>query len=92
MNATIEVLDVRRLDRDDSLKGIATARLGCITIHGIRAIQQPGADKPWIALPQTAARKKADGSGAGWYPVVEITNARVLKQLSDKILAEWAAE
>jgi hypothetical protein len=36
-----------------------------------------------------ASRKKADGSGAGWYPVVEITRRELMDQLRDAVLEAW---
>jgi hypothetical protein len=39
-----------------------------------------------MALPQTPARKKADGSGSGWYPVIEITNP---ERVRDAVLEAW---
>jgi hypothetical protein len=51
-------------------------------------IQQPG-QKAWVALPQTPARQRADGSGSGWFPVVEITNRDVLDRVREAVLAAW---
>jgi hypothetical protein len=82
------VLDVRRGNNSGSLKAFAKVRLGCITIHCCRIIQQPGGD-PWVALPQLPARCRVDGAGAGWAPVVEITNPAVLAALRDAVLAAW---
>jgi DNA-binding cell septation regulator SpoVG len=62
MTAPIEVLEVRRLDGDSNLKAFAKVKLGSVIIHGCRIIQQPG-QRAWVALPQTPARKKQDGSG-----------------------------
>jgi hypothetical protein len=69
-----DVLEVRRLEGHGNLRAFAKVRLGAVVIHGCRVIQQPG-QKAWVALPQVPARAKADGSGAGWYPVIEITTA-----------------
>jgi DNA-binding cell septation regulator SpoVG len=82
------VLEVRRVNGSSSLKAFAKVRLGCITIHSCRIIQQADGD-PWVALPQLPARRKFDGSGAGWAPVVEITNPAVLAALRDAVLAAW---
>jgi hypothetical protein len=71
-----------------NLKAFAKVRLGAVVIHGCRIIQQPG-QRPWVALPQVPARKKADGSGAGWFPVVEITNRDVLDRLRAAVLEAW---
>jgi hypothetical protein len=37
------------------------------------------------------ARKRADGSGSGWFAVIEITNRDVLDQLRAAVLAAWEA-
>jgi DNA-binding cell septation regulator SpoVG len=84
----VEVLEVRRLSGDGNLRAFAKVRIGCLVIHGCRVIQQPG-QRAWVALPQVPARAKADGSGAGWYPVVEVTNRSVMDQVRDAVLAAW---
>jgi DNA-binding cell septation regulator SpoVG len=88
MSAALEVLEVRRLTGEGSLKAFAKVRLGCVVIHSCRIVQQDG-QRAWVALPQTPARKKADGSGAGWFPVIEITNRTVMDQIRDAVLAAW---
>ena len=82
------MIEVRRVNGSGSLKAFATVRLGCITIHSCRIIQQADGD-PWVALPQLPARRKIDGAGAGWAPVVEITNPTVLAALCEAVLAAW---
>ena len=79
---------MRRVNGSGSLKAFAKVRLGCITIHSCRIIQQADGD-PWVALPQLPARRKVDGAGAGWAPVVEITNRAVLAALREAVLAAW---
>ena len=76
MTAAIEVLEVRSISNAGNIKAFAKVRLGCIV-------------RPWVALPQTPARQRADGSGSGWFPVVEITNKTVLDQVRDAVLAAW---
>jgi DNA-binding cell septation regulator SpoVG len=88
MPAPIEVLEIRRLPDTGNLKGFAKVRLGPVVIHGCRVIQQPG-QKAWVALPQTPARAKADGSGAGWFPVVEITSKDLMPRVRDAVLDAW---
>ena len=88
MSAGIEVLEVRRMDGSGNLKAFAKVKLGCIVIHSCRIVQQPG-QKAWVALPQVPARPKSDGSGGGWFPVVEITNRTVMDQLRDAVLEAW---
>lgn len=91
MSAAIEVLEVRCLTDGGNLKGFAKVKLGAVIIHGCRIIQQPG-QRAWMSLPQQPARKKADGSGSGWYPVVEITRRELMDQVRDAVLAAWEAQ
>jgi DNA-binding cell septation regulator SpoVG len=86
----IEVLELRRLAGDRNLKAFAKVRLGAVVIHGIKVVQQPG-QKAWIALPQTPGRQKADGTGAGWFPVVEITSKDLMARVRDAVLEAWSA-
>ena len=53
-------------------------------LHRCRVIQQDG-QRPWV----TPARAKADGTGAGWFPVIEITNRTVMDQIRDAVLEAW---
>jgi hypothetical protein len=53
-------------------------------------VQQDGR-RAWVAMPQTPARRKADGSGAGWFPVVEITRKELMDAVRDAVLAAWEA-
>jgi DNA-binding cell septation regulator SpoVG len=88
MSAPIEVLEVRRLTDGGNLKAFAKVKLGAVIIHSCRIIQQPG-QRAWVALPQTPGRKKADGSGAGWFPVIEITRKELMDQIRDAVLEAW---
>jgi DNA-binding cell septation regulator SpoVG len=88
MPAAIQVLEVRRINGAGNLRAFAKVKLGCVIIHGCRVIQQPD-QGPWAALPQVAARKKADGSGAGWFPRIEISNPQVLAELRAAVLDHW---
>jgi hypothetical protein len=46
-----------------------------VQVVEIRRLDGSGnGQEAWVALPQTPGCAKADGSGAGWFPVVEITN------------------
>jgi DNA-binding cell septation regulator SpoVG len=84
---SIEVLELRTVDGMGNLK--AFARLGAVVIHGCRVIQQPR-QKAWVALPQQPARRKADGTDWGWYPVVEIVNPELLARVRAAVLEAWA--
>ena len=88
MSAPIEVIEVRRYEGGGSLKAFAKVKVGCFILHGVKLIQQDG-QRPWCALPQTPGRKKADGSGAGWFPVIECTNKAVMDQIRDAVIEAW---
>jgi DNA-binding cell septation regulator SpoVG len=88
MSAAIPVLEVRPITGCGNLRAFAKVKVGCFVIHGVRVLQQPG-QRAWCALPQTPARKKADGSGAGWFSVIEISNRDVLDQLRAAVLDAW---
>ena len=62
---------------DGNLRAFAKVRLGAVIIHGVPDRSGAG-QRAWIAFPQQPARRKADGSGAGWFRVVEITNQDLL--------------
>jgi DNA-binding cell septation regulator SpoVG len=87
VTAAIEVLEVQRIS-SGNLKAFAKVRIGAVIIHGCRIVQQPG-QKAWVALPQTPARKKADGSGAGWFPVIEIISKDLKARVDAAILEAW---
>jgi hypothetical protein len=87
VSGVVEVLELRRVENAGK-KVFAKVRLGCIVIHGCRVVQQPE-QKPWVALPQTPARKEADGAGSGCFPVVAITDRNVLDQVRDAVLEAW---
>jgi DNA-binding cell septation regulator SpoVG len=88
MSAVIDVIEVRPVTGHGNLRAFCKVRLGCILIHGVRVIQQPR-QRAWVALPQTPDRNKADGSDAGWFAVLEITNRDVLDKLREAVLEAW---
>jgi hypothetical protein len=90
MTVAVEILEMRRVTGHGNLRAFAKVLLGAIVPHGVRVTQQPG-QKPWVSLPQTPARKKADGSGAGWFPAVEITNPTLLERVRALVLEHWHA-
>lgn len=90
MTAPIEVLELRRLTGDGSLRAFVKIQIGALVVHGVRVVQQPG-QRPWVALPQVPGRAKADGSGAGWYPVVEIVSKTLMARVRDAVIEAWEA-
>jgi DNA-binding cell septation regulator SpoVG len=88
MSAAIEVLEIRKISGKGALRAFVKLRMGALVIHSCRVTQQEG-QRPWVALPQQPAREKADGSGAGWYPIVEITNPDLLERVRRVVLHAW---
>jgi DNA-binding cell septation regulator SpoVG len=91
MTAAVEVIELKRLDGNGNLKAFAKIKLGAVIVHGCRVIQQPG-QKAWVALPQVPARAKADGSGTGWFPVIEITSPDLLARVRAAVLEAWGRD
>lgn len=70
----IEVLALHRHRGGGTLLATARVRIGPITISGIPILRSNHAEgRPWLGWPQAPLRRKADGSGSGWVPIVEIT-------------------
>jgi hypothetical protein len=42
-----------------------------------------------LGCPAADPGAKADGSGAGWYPVIEITNPELLARVRAAVLEAW---
>jgi DNA-binding cell septation regulator SpoVG len=87
VTAPIEVLEVWAVQAGN-LRAFVKVRLGAVVIHGVRVVQQPN-QAAWVALPQQPARKKADGTGSGWYPIIEITNPELMRRIRDAVLEAW---
>jgi DNA-binding cell septation regulator SpoVG len=80
MTATIEVLEIRKVDTGN-VRAFVKLRLGGLVIHGVKVVQQDG-QKAWVALPQTK-------SGERWFPVVECTSKDLKQRITDVVLAAW---
>jgi hypothetical protein len=87
MAAPIEILELRRVSDCGSVRAFVKLRVGGFTIHGCRVIRQDG-QRPWVARPQVPARKKADGSGGGWFPVLEATK-ELKRRIDDVVIEAW---
>jgi hypothetical protein len=85
MTAPIEVLDVHRVENAGSVRAFISLRIGGITIHGCKIVQQPD-QKPWLAMPDWQWTE-TDGK-TRYSAVVELTPS--LKQrVSNAVLAGW---
>jgi DNA-binding cell septation regulator SpoVG len=81
----IEVVGITPLAAGGNLKAFVSIRLGAMTIHGLRIIQQAG--KPaWVALPQREAEQ--DGKKR-YFPIVEIDSRALRAAIEEKALAAW---
>ena len=68
--ANIEVLKLKVMQKG-SLKGFASVRLGGVTIHDFRIVQQDNQDA-WVSPPQKEVPMQ-DGKKK-YYPVVELSD------------------
>ena len=82
---TVEVLEIKRLSCTGNLKGFVSVKIGGLTIHSIRVIQQDG-QQPWVSLPQQEYQGK-DGKKK-YAPIIELPD-HVKKAISEAVLAEW---
>ena len=83
--ADIELVAVRPSTNAGNVRAFATIRVGGVTIHGAKIVQQPG-QAAWLAMPD---RSYADAGGKQkWSAVVELT-PDLRRRVSDTILAEW---
>ena len=81
----VELLDVRPVAGADNVKAFVTVRIGGVTIHGAKVVQQPG-QAAWLAMPD---RSYTDAGGKRkWSAVVELS-PELRRRVSDTILAEW---
>ena len=81
----IEVLSIRRLDGSGNVKAFASIRIGEITIHGAKIVQQDG-QKEWLAPPDKPWTGR-DGEQK-WSPVVELTKPLRLR-VEAVVLDAW---
>ena len=82
----IELLEVRPVTSAGNVRAFVTVRLGGVTIHGCKIVQQQG-QAAWLAMPD---RSYPDASGKQrWAAVVELS-PELRRRVSDVITAEWA--
>mgnify|MGYP001580366193 CR=1 FL=1 len=82
MAAKIEVLKTKNIEKG-SLKGFASVRLGGVTIHDFRVIQQSG-QEAWVSPPQKEFTGQ-DGKKK-YLPIVELNDT--LKAEVQRIVLE----
>jgi DNA-binding cell septation regulator SpoVG len=84
----VEVIGLKPLNNKGNLKAFASIRLGGVTIHDCRIVQQFG-QKAWVSLPQKEYTTKAGEKK--YAPVVEL-NDNLKKQVCDAVLKAWERE
>ncbi len=86
--AAVEVISVKHINKG-SLRAFATVKVANkLTIHSVRIIQQDG-QEAWVSMPQTEA-PSANGGKPRYFPIVEILDDNLKKQISDAVLGSWA--
>jgi DNA-binding cell septation regulator SpoVG len=85
MNTSIEVVAIRPLPAAGNLKAFASVRLGDVTIHDCRVIQQPG-QRAWVSMSQR--EYTTDDRERRFSVIVELTDA-LKKEVSRAVLAAW---
>lgn len=84
--SSVELLEIRPVTNAGNVRAFVTVRLGGVTIHGCKVVQQPG-QAAWLAMPD---RSYADASGKQkWSAVVELS-PDLKRKVSDFVMAEWA--
>lgn len=84
MSAAIEIIALRPLPNGGSLKAFASVRLGGVTIHDCRVVQQPG-QRPWVSLPQ----REYETDGQKKYSAVVELSEPLKREVSRLVLAAW---
>jgi len=82
--STIEVVAIKPLSSSGNLRGFASIRMGGVTIHDCRVIQQPG-QRAWVSMPQREYTK--DGQKK-YTAVVELSDG-LKQQVSAAVLTAW---
>ena len=87
MGASIDVVAIKPLTKAGNLKAFASVRLGGVTIHDCRIVQQPG-QRPWVSLPQREYEK--DGQKK-YSAIIELTEP-LKREVCRMVLAAWERE
>jgi DNA-binding cell septation regulator SpoVG len=83
--APIQVLDVRSVANAGNVCAFVSLRLGGVTVHGAKIVQQAG-QRAWVAMPDR--QWTAPDGKVRYTAVVELTP--LLKQrVSDAVLSGW---
>ena len=89
-NQTVRVDSITPVNKG-SLRAFATVTIaGKLTIHSIRIVQQDD-QAAWASLLQNEV-KAADGGKSRYFPIVEIPDDELKKQIIDAVLAEFHSQ
>ena len=80
----IEVVAVRPIDKGN-LRAFVSVRLGGVTIHDCRVIQQQG-QAAWVSMPQ---REYTDKQGQKKYSAIVELSEALKKSVSALVLQSW---
>ena len=84
-NLNVEVLAIKPLTNTGNLRAFVSVRVGEITIHNCRIVQQPG-QRPWVSLPQ---REYSTPDGQRKFaPLVELSES-LKRGISLTVLTQW---
>lgn len=85
----IEIVKWKRLSSGGALKAFASVRLGAMTLHDFRVIQQPG-QEAWVSPPQKEVTVKGERK---WYPLVEFTKeSTTWGKIQQLLIAEYETD
>jgi DNA-binding cell septation regulator SpoVG len=79
--AVLEILALRRVEGQGTVRAFVDLRLGGVTIRGCKIIQQDD-QRAWLGMPATKLTH-------GWSNVVEITSKDLRRRMTDVVLAAW---
>jgi DNA-binding cell septation regulator SpoVG len=82
---SIEVLAIKPIQNTRNLRAFASVRIGDITIHDLRIIQQEK-QKAWVSLPQ---REYVNSDGQRRFSAVIEVSEELKRVVSDAVLTAW---
>jgi DNA-binding cell septation regulator SpoVG len=88
MSTLVELLSIRPVPNTSNLRAFASVRIGNITIHDCRIVQQPG-QQAWVSLPQREYTTK--GGERKFSAVIELSEP-LRREVLRAVLAAWERE
>jgi hypothetical protein len=85
MSAPIEVIDVRPAQNAGNVRAYLSLRIGGITIHGAKIVQQNG-QKAWLAMPD---RQWQGSDGKTHYTAIVERTPSLKERVSNAVLPGW---